>query len=171
MPACFFQKQEERGSVMESPLHLFQMMCPSLTDELLMLKTSNGIGSELRLECFFFSFFLKKKALCLVININRQLTCMTRGPAQPCRLLEAHLLSPGGGCGAADVDQTSDLRPAADSALRDALIGCRRRSKHVEEEEPQRRAAEGNTRPPSSFYSGVLLQAFNDLEGKVVINS
>lgn len=69
------------------------------------------------------------------------------------------------------MDQTSDLRPAADSALRDALIGYRRRSKHVEEEEPQRRAAEGNTRPPSSFYSGVLLQAFNDLEGKVVINS
>lgn len=49
--------------MMESPLHLFQMMCPSLTDELLVLKTSNGIGSELRLECFFFFFFLKKSTV------------------------------------------------------------------------------------------------------------
>lgn len=65
---------------------------------------------------------------------------MTRGPAQARRLLGAHLLSSAGMCGAADVDQTSDLRPAADSAFSDALIGHRRGSKHVEEEEPQRRA-------------------------------
>lgn len=67
------------------------------------------------------------------------------------------------------MDRTFDLRPAADSALSDAAIGNRRGSWSVEEEEPlrrARRAAQGNTLPSSSFYSGVLLQTFNDLEGK-----
>lgn len=100
------------------------MMCPSLTDEPLW---QNLISNYLQLT-----------------NINQQLTCMTCGPGQAWRLLPAGLFSSPAFCwsgrGAADVDQTADLRPAADSAFSDSLIGRRRWSKHVEEERPQRRA-------------------------------
>lgn len=76
------------------------------------------------------------KRQCFAININQRLAGMSRGAAQAHRLAQAHLLSSAGGCGAANVDRTSDLRPAADSAFGDALIASRRGSEHVEEEEP-----------------------------------
>lgn len=50
------------------------------------------------------------------------------GQPRPAGFRQAHLLGSAGGCGAADVDRTSDLRPAADSALSDAAIGNRRGS-------------------------------------------